>query len=59
MQDIHNIIAKRIPGAKPPYIDIQPTSKYEAVFTYRSKRRMFEYLYGMLEGAQEHFEEKN
>ncbi len=58
MQDIHNIIAKRIPGAKPPYIDIQPTSKYEAVFTYRSKRRMFEYLYGMLEGAQEHFEEK-
>ena len=57
MQDVHNIITQRIPGARPPYVDIKPISRYEAVFTYQSKRRMFEYMQGMLEGAQEFFGE--
>ncbi|NMA84956.1 MAG: chemotaxis protein [Epulopiscium sp.] len=57
MQDVHNIISERIPGATPPYVDIQPISRHEAIFTYRSKRHMFEYMQGMLEGVKTHFQE--
>lgn len=58
MYDVHVVMVKRIPGANPPELLINPISEYEAVLSYRSKRGMFGYLKGLLAGAAEHFKEE-
>lgn len=55
---IHITITNRIKGAKPPIITIKPISKRQAIFTYKSKRAMFDYFLGLLEGSAEYFKEK-
>ncbi|WP_371364766.1 hypothetical protein SRRS_53460 [Sporomusa rhizae] len=57
MYDVHIVMVKRIPGAKPPELLIEPVSEYGAVLSYRSKRGMFGYMKGLLAGAAEHFKE--
>lgn len=57
MYDVHVVVVKRIPGANPPEILIEPISEYEAILSYRSKRGMFGYLKGLLVGGAEHFKE--
>ena len=44
MFDVHVIVTKRIPGANPPELLIEPVSDREAVLSYRSRRGMFGYL---------------
>lgn len=58
MYDVHVIVVKRIPGAKPPLLNLEPISKREAIFEYSSKRGMFDYFQGLIEGASKHFNEK-
>lgn len=58
MYDVHVIVVKRIPGSHPPILDLKPISQYEAIFTYRSKRNMFDYFLGLIHGASAHFNEK-
>ena len=41
MYDIHVIVVKRIPGAKPPILKIWPVDKNKAIMTYSSQRGMF------------------
>lgn len=55
--DIHIAITKKISGAKPPIVEIVPISKNEAIMKYSSKRGMFEYFMGMLEGSFDYFKE--
>jgi len=57
MYDVHVMVVKRIPGANPPELLVEPVSKYEAIISYRSKRGMFAYFQGLLEGAAEYFKE--
>lgn len=57
MYDIHVVVTKRVKGAQPPLLDIQPIDKYTAHMTYSSSRGMFSYFHGMLEGAAKHFGE--
>lgn len=57
MYDIHVVVTKRIPGANPPILGIDPVDKYTAHMTYSSKRGMFSYFHGMLEGAAKYFKE--
>ena len=57
MFDVHVIVTKRIPGANPPELLIQPVSDSEALLSYRSQRGMFGYLRGLLAGAAVHFQE--
>lgn len=57
MNNVHSIVMKRIPGAKPPVLDLVPVSSKEAIFTYQSKRGMFGYFTGLLEGAADFFKE--
>lgn len=56
--DIHVVITQRIPGAKPPIVSIEAISSREAIFTYKSKRGMFDYLQGVLIGAAKFFKEE-
>ncbi|MBP2644509.1 MAG: mcpC [Firmicutes bacterium] len=58
MYDVHVVVVKRMPGAKPPDLRIEPVSEYEAVLSYKSSRGMFGYLRGLLNGAADHFKEK-
>lgn len=58
MFDVHVVMTKKFPGAKPPLITIKPISKREAVFLYKSKRGMFDYLQGMLKGSAKFFNEE-
>ncbi len=58
LYDIHVEVVRMIKGAKPPFINMRDISDTESVFTYRSKRHMFAYLRGLLEGAAEHYHEK-
>lgn len=58
LNDIHIAITKKISGAKPPAVDIVQISKRKAVMTYSSKRKMFDYFLGMLEGTFEYFNEQ-
>ncbi|MFT5873991.1 MAG: methyl-accepting chemotaxis protein [Clostridium sp.] len=56
--DIHVVMTKKFEGAKPPLVGIKPISSREAVFTYNSKRAMFDYFLGLLDGTCEYFNEK-
>ncbi|SKA91232.1 Methyl-accepting chemotaxis protein [Clostridium sp. USBA 49] len=58
MYDVHVVMVKRLPGATPPLLNITPISSREAIFSYRSKRGMFDYFLGMLQGSAETFNEK-
>ncbi|MBL4936474.1 heme NO-binding domain-containing protein [Clostridium sp. YIM B02515] len=58
MYDVHVVMVKRLPGATPPLLSIEPISTREAVFSYRSKRGMFDYFLGMLDGSCEKYNEK-
>lgn len=55
--DIHVVMTKKFAGAKPPLVDIKPISSREAVFSYNSKRGMFDYCMGLIEGSAEFFNE--
>lgn len=57
MNDVHEIVMKRFPGAKPPGLDMEPISTREAYFTYRSKRGMGDYLAGLIKGVASYFKE--
>ncbi|KMT23356.1 heme NO-binding domain-containing protein [Clostridium cylindrosporum] len=57
MYDVHVVVVKKVPGAKPPILNIEPISSREALFTYSSKRGMFDYFLGLINGAAKHFNE--
>lgn len=57
MYDVHVVMVKRIPGANPPELLIEPIAENRAILSYRSKRGMFGYLRGLLTGAAEYFNE--
>ena len=58
MYEVHIIVAKRIPGAHPPILKIRPISSREAIFSYNSKRGMFDYFFGLIDGSSKYFNEK-
>ncbi len=58
MYDVHVVMVKRLPGAVPPLVGIEPISDKQAIFSYQSKRAMFDYFLGMLDGSCERFNEK-
>ncbi|KAA8672951.1 heme NO-binding domain-containing protein [Clostridium sp. MT-14] len=58
MFDVHVVMTKKFPGAKPPLVVINPISSKTAVFEYKSDRAMFDYLMGMIEGSAKFFGEK-
>ncbi|NEU06198.1 heme NO-binding domain-containing protein [Clostridium sp. ATCC 25772] len=58
LYDIHLVMTKKIPGANPPIVNIEAISNKEAIITYSSKRKMFDYFLGMLEGSFMYFKEK-
>lgn len=57
MNDLHKIVMKRFKGAKPPILDMEIISNNKVTLTYRSKRGMFDYLLGLLDGVEEYFKE--
>lgn len=57
MNDVHVIVMRRFKGAVPPILDMTPISSHEAMFIYRSKRGMGDYLKGLIIGVGEHFKE--
>lgn len=58
MYDVHIEVMRIIPGAKPPDLRMHVVSGNEAIFSYKSKRAMFDYFRGLLEGAAQHYNEK-
>lgn len=58
MNDVHKIVMKRFAGAVPPILDVTPVSSHEIIFTYRSKRGMQDYLFGLINGVANYFNEK-
>ncbi|WP_291650264.1 heme NO-binding domain-containing protein [Clostridium sp.] len=54
---IHSIIMKKIRGAKPPKMHLEPISSNSIYFTYRSDRELFDYFLGLLNGSAKHFGE--
>jgi len=57
MYDVHVMVTHRITGAKPPILKMKAIGKYQAEMTYSSKRGMFGYFHGMLEGAAKFYKE--
>ncbi|MGP1568751.1 MAG: heme NO-binding domain-containing protein [Peptoanaerobacter stomatis] len=57
LNNIHQVVRKRISGSNPPILDIEIVGKKEASMTYKSGRNMFDYLIGLLEGTKKHFNE--
>lgn len=58
MDDIHTQLTKMINGAKPPRLFTRDISDKELEIKYVSKRGMFDYFLGLLEGSAEFFNEK-
>jgi len=56
--DVHVIMTKKFKGAKPPLVQIKAISEFDALLTYRSDRAMFDYFYGLFEGAMKFFKEQ-
>lgn len=46
MYDVHIEVMRIIPGAKPPDLRMHVVSGNEAIFSYKSKRAMFDYFRG-------------
>ncbi|MDO4721324.1 MAG: heme NO-binding domain-containing protein [Peptostreptococcaceae bacterium] len=57
MNDVHQVVRKRIAGSNPPILDMLVQGKNEVHLLYKSERGMFSYLIGLLEGTKKHFEE--
>lgn len=57
MNDVHIIVMKRIKGSVPPILDMTPISAHEALFVYRSKRGLEDYLNGLINGVSNYFKE--
>ena len=57
MNDVHQVVRKRISGSNPPGLDMEIIGPNDVVLTYRSKRGMYNYLHGLLIGAKAHFNE--
>lgn len=57
MNDVHKIVRKKITGSNPPVLDVEVISDNSIYFTYLSKRNMYDYFLGLLEGARDHFKE--
>lgn len=58
MFDVHVVMTKKFPGAKPPIVTIEPISDRCAIFSYKSERAMFDYFFGMLQGTFDFFGEE-
>ena len=58
LYDIHIVVTKRIPGAKPPIVNIEAIDNNKAIMTYSSPREMFAYFHGMLKGAAIYYDEE-
>lgn len=57
MFDVHVEMVKKFKGAQPPIIDIKPISSRKAIFKYKSKRCMYDYCLGLIEGSADYFKE--
>lgn len=57
MNDVHQVVRKKFPGSNPPSLDMAIQSKHVVYLTYSSKRSMFEYFLGLIDGVFEHFKE--
>jgi len=58
MDLVHNNLTKMIPGSKPPRLIPTEISANEFTLTYRSKRGLYDYFLGLLEGSAKFFNEK-
>ncbi len=58
LNNIHQVVRKRIPGSRPAVLNMEIVGRREATLTYLSKRSMYDYLLGLLEGTKEFFKEK-
>lgn len=58
LNDVHAIIVKKIKGAKPPALVLEPISDKVAYFTYKSERGLFDYFLGLLNASSKYFNEK-
>lgn len=58
MYDVHVVVASRVPGAKPPLLNLRAVEDTVAEMTYKSNRGMFAYFKGMLKGSAAYFGEK-
>jgi methyl-accepting chemotaxis protein len=58
MDDVHTQLTRMIKGAVPPRLFAADTGEKELEIKYVSKRGMFDYFLGLLEGSAEFFNEK-
>lgn len=58
MDKIHTQLTKMIPGAKPPRMIPEEIDAHNMIITYKSKRGLYDYLMGLIEGVGKHFNEK-
>ncbi|SHK45429.1 heme NO-binding domain-containing protein [Paramaledivibacter caminithermalis] len=57
MDDVHSQLTKMIRGAKPPRLIASETGNKEIELLYESKRKMYDYFLGLLEGSAKFFNE--
>lgn len=57
MNQLHEVVMKKIDNAKPPILDMEPISQKQAYFTYRSERNMYGYFFGLLQGVIDYYDE--
>ncbi|MEA1974231.1 MAG: heme NO-binding domain-containing protein [Bacillota bacterium] len=57
MNELHIVVMKKIQNSKPPILDMEPISSTESYFTYKSKRNLYGYFLGLIDGVMEHYGE--
>jgi predicted hydrocarbon binding protein len=57
-QTIHRVVRVRQPGATPPVLSVERTSKLEVIVTYKSQRRLCAVARGIIRGVALHYHEQ-
>lgn len=53
--EIHRVVRRTVPGARPPYLRVVPLGGFGVVITYTSPRHLCRLLEGLVLGVAEHY----
>ncbi len=57
MDDVHQMVTRRIPNAHPPRFDYEWKDDNTLIMTYKSKRKLIDFVVGLVKGVGKYYQE--
>ena len=58
MDEVHRLSTERMPNAHPPRFEYSWTSNKTLIINYKSKRKLIDFMTGLIKGVGKHYKEK-